>query len=64
MFIEITWKNSNGEDLKALVPSDKVQNFVNQFLERDVKPVLVMPVNDDVHIVPDSSGNTLTITQS
>ena len=64
MFIEITWKNSNGEDLKALFPSDKVQNFVNQFLERDVKPVLVMPVNDDVHIVPDSSGNTLTITQS
>ena len=64
MFIEITWKNSNGEDLKALVPSDKVQNLVNQFLERDVKPVLVMPVNDDVHIVPDSSGNTLTITQS
>ena len=64
MFIEITWKNSNGEDLKALIPSDKVQNFVNQFLERDVKPVLVMPVNDDVHIVPDSSGNTLTITQS
>ena len=64
MFIEITWKNSNGEDLKALVPSDKVQNFVNQFLERDVKPVLVMPVNDDVHIVPDSSGNTLTITQT
>ena len=64
MFIEITWKNSNGEDLKALVPSDKVQNFVNQFLERDVKNVLVMPVNDDVHIVPDSSGNTLTITQS
>ena len=64
MFIEITRKNSKGEDLKALVPSDKVQNFVNQFLERDVKPVLVMPVNDDVHIVPDSSGNTLTITQS
>ena len=64
MFIEITWKNSNGEDLKALVPSDTVQYFVNQFLERDVKPVLVMPVNDDVHIVPDSSGNTLTITQS
>ena len=61
MFIEITWKNSNGEDLKALVPSDKVQNFVNQFLERDVNPVLIMPTNDDVHIVPEK---TLTVTQS
>ena len=47
MFIEITWKNSNGDNLKALVPSDKVQNFVNQFLERNIKPVVVMPNNDD-----------------
>ena len=61
MFIEIIWKNSNGDDLKALVPSDKVQNFVNQFLERNVNPVLIMPNNDDVHIVPEK---TLTLTQS
>ena len=61
MFIEITWKNSNGDDLKALVPSDKVQNFVNQFLERSVNPILIMPNNDDVHTVPDK---TLTVTQS
>ena len=61
MFIEIIWKNSNGDDLKALVPSDKVQNFVNQFLERNVNPVLIMPNNDDVHIVPEK---TLTVTQS
>ena len=61
MFIEITWKNSNGDNLKALVPSDKVQNFVNQFLERNVNPVLVLPNNDDVHKVPEK---TLTLTQS
>ena len=61
MFIEIIWKNSNGDDLKALVPSDKVQGFVNQFLERDVNPVLIMPNSDDVHIVPEK---TLTVTQS
>jgi hypothetical protein len=61
MFIEIIWKNSNGDDLKALVPSDKVQNFVNQFLERNVNPILVLPNNDDVHKVPDK---TLTVTQS
>jgi hypothetical protein len=61
MFIEITWKNSNGDNLKALVPSDKVQNFVNQFLERNVNPILVLPNNDDVHKVPDK---TLTVTQS
>ena len=61
MFIEITWKNSNGDNLKALVPSEKVQNFVNQFLERNVNPVLIMPNNDDVHIVPEK---TLTVTQS
>ena len=47
--------------MKALVPSDKVQNFVNQFLERNVNPVLIMPNNDDVHIVPEK---TLTVTQS
>ena len=61
MFIEITWKNSNGDDLKALVPSDKVQNFVNQFLERSVNPTLIMPINDEVHTVPEK---TLTVTQS
>jgi len=61
MFIEITWKNSNGDNLKALVPSDKIQTFVNQFLERNVNPVLALPNNDDVHIVPDK---TLTVTQS
>ena len=61
MFIEIIWKNSNGDDLKALVPSDKVQNFVNQFLERSVNPTLIMPNNDEAHIVPDK---TLTVTQS
>ena len=61
MFIEITWKNSNGDNLKASVPSDKVQNFVNQFLERNVNPVLVMPNNDGVHKVPEK---TLTLTQS
>ena len=61
MFIEIIWKNSNGDDLKALVPSDKVQYFVNQFLERNVNPVLIMPNSDDVHIVPEK---TLTVTQS
>ena len=61
MFIEITWKNSNGDNLKELVPSDKVQNFVNQFLERNVNPVLIMPNNYDVHTVPEK---TLTLTQS
>ena len=61
MFIEITWKNSNGDSLKALVPSDKVQKFVNQFLERNVNPVLKMPNDDGVHIVPEK---TVTINQS
>ena len=61
MFIEITWKNRNGDNLKALVPSDKVQKFVNQFLERNVKPVLKMPNDDGVHIVPEK---TVTINQS
>ena len=61
MFIEITWKNSNGDKKKALVPSDKVQNFVNQFLERNVNPVLTLPNNDDVHVVPEK---TLTLTHS
>ena len=47
--------------MKALVPSEKVQNFVNQFLERNVNPVLVMPNDDGVHKVPEK---TLTLTQS
>ena len=45
MFIEISWKNSKGETLKTLVESTKVQLFINSFVERDVKPDLIMPEN-------------------
>jgi hypothetical protein len=61
MFIEITWNNSKGDRLKALVPSDKVQVFVDQFLERNVSPILIMPNSDNVHEIPEK---TLTLTQS
>ena len=60
MFVEIKWKNNKGDEKIALVPSDKIQSFVNQFLERNVVPVLVLPNNDDTHIVPE----TLTLKQS
>jgi hypothetical protein len=43
MFIEITWKNSKGETLKSLIEHTKVQAFVSGFVERDVKPDLIMP---------------------
>ena len=59
MFVEIKWKNSKGDEKIALVPSDKVQSFVNQFLERNVVPVLVLPNSD---ITPE--GETLTLKQS
>ena len=62
MIIEFIWKKSNGDDLKALVPSDKVQIFVNQFLERNTQPTLILPNNDDSHSVPDKEP--LTIKQS
>ena len=62
MFIEITWKNTKGDEKKALVPSDKVQNFVNQFLERSVNPTLILPNNDDSHSIPDKEP--LTVKQS
>jgi len=40
MFIKISWKNSKGEIKEALVESEKVQGFINGFLEQDVKPEL------------------------
>ena len=43
MFIEITWKNSKGIELKTLVEHDKIQGFINGFVERDVKPELKIP---------------------
>ena len=43
MFIEISWKNSKGETMKALIESTKVQGFINSFVERDVIPSLTMP---------------------
>lgn len=57
MFVEIKWKNSKGDEKIALVPSDKVQSFVNKFLERNVVPVLVLPNSD---ITPE----TLTLKQT
>ena len=45
MFIEITWKNSRGDLMKTLIPSEKVQSFVNSFIEREVTPSLAMPDN-------------------
>ena len=62
MFIEITWKNTKGDEKKALVPSEKVQSFINQFLERNTQPTLILPNNDDSHSVPDKEP--LTIKQS
>ena len=62
MFIEITWKNTKGDEKKALVQSDKVQSFVNQFLERNTQPKLFLPNNDDSHTVPEKEP--LTVKQS
>ena len=45
MFVEITWKNSRGDLMKTFIPSEKVQGFVNSFIEREVKPSLAMPDN-------------------
>ena len=43
MFIEITWKNSKGDTKKTLIESDKVQGFINGFIERNVTPSLTVP---------------------
>jgi hypothetical protein len=43
MFIEITWKNSKGKELKTLVEHNKIQGFINGFVEREVKADLKMP---------------------
>tara|TARA_R110002020_G_scaffold11474_3_gene43159 strand:+ start:2358 stop:2534 length:177 start_codon:yes stop_codon:yes gene_type:complete len=43
MFIEITWKNSKGDTKKTLIESDKVQGFINGFIEREVVPALTVP---------------------
>tara|TARA_R110002051_G_scaffold319235_1_gene403000 strand:- start:1223 stop:1378 length:156 start_codon:yes stop_codon:yes gene_type:complete len=45
MFIKISWKNSKGEPKENLVESNKVQSFINAFIERDVVPSLIMPDN-------------------
>ena len=42
MFIEIIWKNSKGEEKRTLVESQKVQGFINGFVERNVQPKLVV----------------------
>lgn len=43
MFIEISWKNKQGNVLKTYVESSKIQGFVDSFVKRDVEPVLTMP---------------------
>ena len=45
MFMKISWKNSKGEEKESLVESNKVQSFINAFVERDVEPSLTMPNN-------------------
>ena len=45
MFIKISWKNSKGEVKETLVESEKVQGFINGFVEREVEPSLTMPNN-------------------
>ena len=45
MFIKISWKNSKGEVKETLVESEKVQGFINRFVEREVEPSLTMPNN-------------------
>ena len=43
MFIKISWKNSKGEVKETLVESEKVQGFINGFVEREVEPHVAMP---------------------
>jgi hypothetical protein len=42
MFIKISWKNSKGEEKESLVEADKIQSFINAFVEREVVPSLTI----------------------